>query len=200
MQYGKLCLSTMLEMQMLSTPHVRLLLALLQTVSHASNIMVRKSLTSFQLFSWCYCIVVELVCLSLPGASSPMIYTSFLQVQGHKWMFIYLQLWLLWLSVDQHLRVDSFVHIMCKRTIVKNQSLPWTLCGSPRNPPKLFKCIWIKPMTLYKLHWGMQSLKKCWTRVAAVSRGIMEQKVYLWQNLALWHHKKWAEHNTRRAI
>jgi hypothetical protein len=25
-------------------------------VSHASNIMVRKSLTSFQLFSWCYCI------------------------------------------------------------------------------------------------------------------------------------------------
>jgi hypothetical protein len=49
MEYGKLCLSTMLEMQMLFTPHVKLLLALLQTVSHASTVMVRKSLTSFQL-------------------------------------------------------------------------------------------------------------------------------------------------------
>jgi hypothetical protein len=76
MQYGKLCLFTMLEMQMLFNPHVRLLLALLKTVSHALKIMVRKSLTSFQFFYSCYCIGVELVCLSLTGASSLMIYTS----------------------------------------------------------------------------------------------------------------------------
>lgn len=44
----------------------------------------------------------------------------------------------------------------------------------------------------------MQSLKKCCTIVAAVSRGILEQKAYLWQNLVSWHHKN--EQNTTHSM